>query len=44
MATIATSGTLRVGIPNFPPMAPKFDTVMVPPVMSSVLNEFVFAS
>lgn len=44
MATIATSGILRVGEPNLPPIAPKFDTVIVPPVMSSVPNIFVLAS
>lgn len=44
MATIATSGILRTGEPNLPPIAPKFDTVIVPPVMSSVPNIFMLAS
>lgn len=44
MATIATSGTLITGDPYFPPMEPKFDTVIVPPVTSSLLSLFVAAS
>lgn len=37
-AIMATSGKLRSGEPNLPPMAPMLLSVMVPPAISSVLS------
>ncbi len=44
IATIATSGTLMMGEPNLPPIAPKLETVIVPPEISSVASMFLPAS